>query len=252
MENKLLITLGNTESNELFCDIEKVHHLFVSGQSGSGKSIFLHKAIKTLITQHDAKDLQIALIDSKQTEFCSYEGNTRIVGEKPIYDVEEVLEFLNRLINEMNNRFEIIKESGCITFNRYNERNKDNKLNNIIVIIDEYADLVYNSKKLCGKYIEELTCKGHGAGIHFIISTQCPRHDIIPPVIKANMIGRLAFKVADKEDSKFILSEEGAENLAGRGEFLYQDLNNVKPVRGQVYYDKETYQFISGKWKEFV
>ena len=96
MENKLLITLGNTENGELVCDIEKVHHLFVSGQSGSGKSIFLHKAIKTVITQHDAKDLQIALIDPKHTEFCNYEGNVRIVGEKPIYDVEEALEFFNR------------------------------------------------------------------------------------------------------------------------------------------------------------
>lgn len=252
MENKLLIALENTENNEFFCDIEKVHHLFVSGQSGSGKSIFLHKVIKTLITQYTSKDVKIVLIDPKQTEFCTYEGNPRIVGGKPLYRAEDVCEFLNGLIVEMNNRFKIISESGYINLNRYNENNIGNQLDRIVVIIDEYADLVYDTKKFCTKLMEELTSKGHGAGIHFIVSTQCPRHDIISSVIKANMIGRLSFKVADKVDSKFVLSKTGSENLAGCGEFLYSDLNTVEPVKGKVSYDEETYQFIAGKWKEYV
>ena len=252
MKNKLLIPLGNVGESDYFCELEKVHHLLVSGCSGSGKSIFLHQAFRNLMTKYTGKDVQIVLIDSKHTEFYTYEGNSRIVGGKPIYEPKEVEKFLAELLDEMNKRFQLFNEASCLNFERYNESHEDNRLARIVVIIDEYADVVYETKKASTKHIEELTCKGHGAGIHFIIATQCPRQDVISPIIKANMIGRIAFKVADAQDSRFILDKKGAENLAGRGEFLYADLNTIEPIKGQVPYDKEAYQFISGKWKEFI
>ena len=249
MENKLFISWGNNWEKSYSCLLDSVHHLLVGGATGSGKSIFLHSVFRNLTLEYTSDELKIALIDPKSTEFCIYEGNTRIVGEKPIYGGKQAVQYLAELVEEKTKRYRLIREGNCRDINEYNENIPDKKLPKIIVIIDEYADVVYADKKHSTDYLRQLVTQGHGVGIYMIVATQCPRQDIIHSSIKANMLGRIAFPVADMASSRFILGERGAEKLT-RGEFIFKNLTTEETLKDQVSFDVDLRRFMSGHWKD--
>ena len=192
-KKELNIPLGINENGEQeFLDLNKARHVLVAGKTGSGKSTFLHKAIKHLIENYSKEDVRLFLIDLKQTAFLRYKNNV-------IYDLEQSKGILNDLVNKINAKVE--KEEIPT-----------------IIIVDECCDLLLDYKTL--SLLKTIAAKGRAINAHLILSTQMFAPDVLVPELKANLQTRVCFPVADIDDSFLIIHEEGAEKL-NVGEFLY-------------------------------
>ena len=201
-KNKQLnIPLGVNENGEQeFLDLNKARHVLVAGKTGSGKSTFLHKAIKHLTKNYSKDEVRLFLIDLKQTEFLRYKDYV-------IYDLEQAKSVLNDLVNKIN--AEVEKEEIPT-----------------IIIVDECCDLLLDYKTLF--LLKRIAAKGRAVNAHLILSTQMFAPDVLVPELKANLQTRVCFPVADIDDSCLIVHEEGAEKLK-TGEFLYKS-----PISPQV------------------
>lgn len=247
----LPIALGSTISNEVYiADLAKMPHLLVAGATGQGKSVGLNAIITSLLYCKTPSQLKFVMIDPKQVEFSLYNKLKNhylavipedIDSEEPVItDMQKVEATLNSLCIEMDNRYTLLKNAHARNIEEYNAKIKDGKLNPaeghkflpyIVVVVDEFGDLIMVSGKNVEMPIARLAQKARAVGMHVIIATQRPSTNVITGIIKANFPARISFKVSSGVDSKTILDTPGAQHLIGRGDMLI--FNNSEMVRVQ-------------------
>ncbi|MCH5239533.1 MAG: DNA translocase FtsK [Muribaculaceae bacterium] len=241
---KLPIALGSTISNEVYmADLAKMPHLLVAGATGQGKSVGLNAIITSLLYSKRPDELKFVMIDPKMVEFSLYakiEGHylAKIpdAEDAVITDMDKVVATLNSLCIEMDNRYQLMKEAATKNIIEYNDKIKEKKLNPneghkfmpyIVVIVDEFSDLIMTAGKEVEIPIARLAQKARAVGMHVIVATQRPSTNVITGIIKANFPARIAFKVSSGIDSKTILDTTGAQQLIGRGDML---VSNSAPM----------------------
>ena len=246
---ELPCAVGKTITNEVFMfDLAKIPHLLVAGATGQGKSVGLNAILTSLLYKKHPAELKIVLIDPKKVEFSIYGpiANHFLAkvpdedAEPIITDVTKVVRTLNSLCKEMDTRYDLLKAAGARNIKEYNKKFTSRQLNPenghrympyIVVVIDEFGDLIMTAGKEIELPIARIAQLARAVGIHMIIATQRPTTTIITGNIKANVPGRIAFKVSAMIDSKTILDRPGANQLIGRGDMLF--LNGAEPVRVQ-------------------
>ena len=248
---ELPMALGKTITNEVFiADLTKMPHLLVAGATGQGKSVGLNVIITSLLYKKHPAELKLVMIDPKKVEFSLYapivnhflaqvEGNEDV--EEPIItDVNKVIQTLKSLCIEMDQRYDLLKKAHARNVKEYNEKFRERQLNPnnghrympyIVVVIDEYGDLIMTAGKEIDLPIARIAQLARAVGIHMIIATQRPTANIITGTIKANFPARMAFKVTTGVDSKTILDRTGANQLVGKGDMLL--MTGSEPVRIQ-------------------
>ena len=246
---ELPCAIGKTITNEVFMfDLAKIPHLLVAGATGQGKSVGLNAILTSLLYKKHPAELKIVLIDPKKVEFSIYGpiANHFLAkvpdedAEPIITDVTKVVRTLNSLCKEMDTRYDLLKTAGARNIKEYNKKFTSRQLNPenghrympyIVVVIDEFGDLIMTAGKEIELPIARIAQLARAVGIHMIIATQRPTTTIITGNIKANFPGRIAFKVSAMIDAKTILDRPGANQLIGRGDMLF--LNGAEPVRVQ-------------------
>lgn len=241
--------LGKTITNEVFMfDLAKAPHLLVAGATGQGKSVGLNAIITSLLYKKHPAELKIVLVDPKKVEFSIYSTiEKHFLAKVPddeadpiITDVTKVVHTLSSLCKEMDTRYDLLKAAQARNIKEYNKKFIDRQLNPenghkympyIVVVIDEFGDLIMTAGKEVEMPIARIAQLARAVGIHMIIATQRPTTNIITGTIKANFPSRIAFKVSAMIDSRTILDRPGAQQLVGRGDMLY--LNGGEPVRVQ-------------------
>ena len=247
-EMELPIAFGKTISNETFvADLTKMPHLLMAGATGQGKSVGINVVLSSLLYKKHPAEVKFVLVDPKKVELSIFETIERhFLAKLPdseeaiITDNKKVLNTLNSLCIEMDNRYELLKNAQVRNIKEYNAKFKARQLNPneghrflpyIVLVVDEFADLIMTAGKEVELPIARLAQLARAIGIHLIIATQRPSTNVITGIIKANFPTRVAFKVSSKIDSKIILDGSGAEQLIGRGDMLYSQGN--EPVRIQ-------------------
>lgn len=240
----LPIALGKTISDEVFiADLAKMPHLLIAGATGQGKSVGINTIIMSLLYKKHPSQLKLILIDPKKVELSLYNKiSAHYLGYLPeeeeaiVTDVTKVVQTLYSLTVEMDERYNLLKKASVRNINEYNKKFVARKLNPekghrfmpfIVLIIDEFADLIMTAGKEVELPIGRLAQLARAVGIHLIIATQRPSVNIITGIIKANFPARLAFKVTSKIDSRTILDGGGAEQLIGRGDMLLSSGGNL-------------------------
>jgi S-DNA-T family DNA segregation ATPase FtsK/SpoIIIE len=233
----LPIAIGKKIDNENFIvDLASMPHLLMAGATGQGKSVGLNAILVSLLYKKHPSQLKFVLVDPKKVELSIYKMIERhflakLPGEEDaiITDTKKVVHTLNALCIEMDNRYDLLKEAGCRNIKEYNEKFASRKLNPnkghqylpfIVLVVDEFADLIMTAGKEVEIPITRLAQLARAIGIHLIIATQRPSVNIITGTIKANFPARIAFKVSSKIDSRTILDSGGAEQLIGKGDML--------------------------------
>lgn len=233
----LPIALGKTIANEVFvADLAKMPHLLIAGATGQGKSVGINAVLMSLLYKKHPSQVKLVLIDPKKVELFPYSYiDNHFLGylpneEEPIVtETKKVIYTLNSLCIEMDDRYDLLKKARARNIKEYNEKFTKRKLNPlnghkflpfIILVIDEFADLIMTAGKEVELPIARLAQLARAVGIHLIIATQRPSVNIITGVIKANFPARIAFKVTSKIDSRTILDQGGADQLIGRGDML--------------------------------
>ncbi len=212
-------------------DLTSMPHLLVAGTTGAGKSVCLNTLIISLMYQNNPDDLRMIMVDPKQVELTAYD-KTPYLLTPVITDVKKTVNSLKWCINEMEKRYEVLRESGNKNIQTYNQSHEVH-MPYIVLIIDELADLMVSAGKEIETSVIRLAQKSRAVGIHLILATQRPSVNVITGLIKANMPSRIAFKVASSTDSRTILDGVGAEKLIGRGDMLFLNPEMPKPVRLQ-------------------
>ena len=246
---ELPCAMGKTITNEVFMfDLAKAPHLLVAGATGQGKSVGLNAILTSLLYKKHPAELKIVLVDPKMVEFSIYRTiDKHFLAALPeeadtpiITDTSKVIRTLQSLCVEMDARYELLMKAGERNIKDYNKKFIERKLNPenghkfmpyIVVVIDEYGDLIMTAGKEIELPIARIAQKARAVGIHMIIATQRPTTNIITGTIKANFPARIAFKVSQGIDSKTILDRMGAQQLIGRGDMLY--LHGNDPIRVQ-------------------
>ena len=247
---ELPVALGRTITNEVFMfDLAKMPHLLVAGATGQGKSVGLNCVITSLLYKKHPAELKLVMVDPKMVEFSIYSPIIKhFLAKMPdvddadaiITDTTKVIHTLKSLCIEMDNRYELLKNANVRSVIEYNNLFKDRKLNPekghrylpyIVVVIDEFGDLIMTAGKDIEMPIARIAQKARAVGMHMIIATQRPTTNIITGTIKANFPARMAFRVSSMIDSRTILDRPGANQLIGRGDLLF--LSSSDPVRVQ-------------------
>ena len=221
-KDHLMVAFGKDISGDVLqTSIKDFPHLLVAGTTGSGKSIFMHSLIMTLIMRNTPEELRLIIIDPKRVEMGKYRDMPHLLCPT-ITDYDKAKVALDKLVAEMENRYTLFEEAGVSDVSQYNDFAKEegrDKLPIIVVVVDEYADLVEGCKDIAVPVVR-VAQKARAAGIHLIISTQRPSVNVITGIIKANLPTRVALSVASTVDSMTILGEGGAEKLLGYGDML--------------------------------
>jgi S-DNA-T family DNA segregation ATPase FtsK/SpoIIIE len=240
----LPIALGKTISNETFVvDLAKMPHMLMAGATGQGKSVGLNAVLTSLIYKKHPAEVKFVLVDPKKVELTLYNKIERhYLAKLPdseeaiITDNNKVINTLNSLCIEMDNRYEMLKNAACRNIAEYNAKFKARKLNPndghaflpyIVLVVDEFADLIMTAGKEVETPIARLAQLARAIGIHLIIATQRPSVNVITGIIKANFPARIAFRVTSKIDSRTILDGSGADQLIGRGDMLFTQGNDM-------------------------
>jgi len=243
-EMELPIAFGKTISNETFTvDLVKMPHLLMAGATGQGKSVGLNVILTSLLYKKHPSEVKFILVDPKKVELNIYNKIERHYlaklpnsEESIITDNKKVIHTLNSLCIEMDNRYELLKNAMCRNIREYNQKYKSRKLNPdnghrflpyIVLVVDEFADLIMSAGKEVETPIARLAQLARAIGIHLIIATQRPSVNVITGIIKANFPARIAFRVTSKIDSRTILDVSGADQLIGRGDMLYTQGNEL-------------------------
>jgi S-DNA-T family DNA segregation ATPase FtsK/SpoIIIE len=245
----LPVALGKTITNEVFIfDLTKMPHLLVAGATGQGKSVGLNAIITSLLYKKHPAEMKLVLIDPKMVEFNIYSAIERhYLAKLPdeekaiITDVTNVTQTLNSLTKEMDDRYELLMRAHVRTIKEYNEKFVKRRLNPnkghrympyIVVVIDEFGDLIMTAGKEIEMPIARIAQKARAVGIHMVIATQRPTTNIITGTIKANFPARMAFRVTSQIDSRTILDMNGANQLTGRGDLLFSQGSNLIRIQG--------------------
>jgi len=247
-EMELPIALGKTISNETFVvDLAKMPHLLMAGATGQGKSVGLNAVLTSLLYKKHPAEVKFVLVDPKKVELTLFNKIERhYLAKLPdtedaiITDNAKVVMTLNSLCVEMDNRYSLLKDAMVRNIKEYNEKFKSRRLNPenghrflpyIVLVVDEFADLIMTAGKEVEVPIARLAQLARAIGIHLIIATQRPSVNVITGLIKANFPARIAFRVTSKIDSRTILDTQGADQLIGRGDLLYSNGNDVVRVQ---------------------
>lgn len=247
-EMELPIAIGKTISNETFVvDLAKMPHMLMAGATGQGKSVGLNAVLTSLLYKKHPAEVKFVLVDPKKVELNIYNKIERhYLAKLPdaedaiITDNTKVINTLNSLCIEMDNRYELLKNAMCRNIKEYNAKFKTRKLNPddghaflpyIVLVVDEFADLIMTAGKEVETPIARLAQLARAIGIHLIIATQRPSVNVITGIIKANFPARIAFRVTSKIDSRTILDSGGADQLIGRGDMLYTQGNDLTRIQ---------------------
>jgi S-DNA-T family DNA segregation ATPase FtsK/SpoIIIE len=245
---ELPIALGKTISNETFVvDLATMPHLLMAGATGQGKSVGLNAVLTSLLYKKHPAEVKFILVDPKKVELTLFNKIERHylaklpdVEEAIITDTTKVVHTLNSLCIEMDNRYDLLKAAMVRNIKEYNVKFKQRKLNPndghhflpyIILVIDEFADLIMTAGKEVETPIARLAQLARAIGIHLIVATQRPSVNVITGIIKANFPARIAFRVTSKIDSRTILDSGGADQLIGRGDLLYTAGNEINRIQ---------------------
>lgn len=239
----IMVTLGkNLMGRAIVADLTKMPHLLVAGSTGSGKSVCINSVICSILMNYDPREVEMVLVDPKKVEFTAY-ADIPHLKYKVITDPKLASGALQKIVAEMDSRYETFSKKGVKKITEYNELiEKENKkhpesqlqkMPYIVVIIDELADLMLVASKEVEASIMRITQLARAAGIHLIVATQRPSTNVITGVIKANIPSRICFAVASQIDSRTALDMAGAEKLLGRGDMLYIPMGENTPERIQ-------------------
>ncbi len=237
--NPLSFILGKDINGDVqFCNLDKMPHMLVAGSTGSGKSVCLNTMLLSLICKSGPEDLRIILIDPKMVEFSLYEKLPHLLTPKILTSKEQALEALNWAIKEMDRRYLLLQKYRVVNIKDYNNlpdvKNKlIEKLPFILIVVDEFGDLMIDSRRDLEDKIMKITQKARAAGIHLVIATQRPSVDVITGTIKANLPSRISFALTNYADSKTVLDQGGAEKLLGKGDMLFKPNGLPEPKRVQ-------------------
>lgn len=239
--SSLTFALGKNVEGEVVCpDITKMPHLLVAGTTGSGKSICLSALLISLLYKYGPEELRLILVDPKQVEFISYDKLPHLMINEIIYDVDKAIKALNWAIKEMERRYTLFKdmtEKGTATKNldEYNNhlQEGEEKLPKVVIILDEFGDLMLQAKKDIEGRIIKLVQKARAAGIHLVLATQRPSVDCITGLIKSNLPTRIGFKVNSFDDARTIFDIGGAEKLLGKGDLYFRSAESPELARIQ-------------------
>jgi S-DNA-T family DNA segregation ATPase FtsK/SpoIIIE len=243
-EMELPVVLGKTISNENFVvDLAKMPHLLMAGATGQGKSVGLNAILVSLLYKKHPAEIKFVLVDPKKVELTLFNKIERHFlaklpneGDAIITDVQKVVRTLASLCIEMDQRYDLLKTAGCRNIKEYNGKFVQRRLNPenghrylpyIVLVVDEFADLIMTAGREVETPIARLAQLARAIGIHLIIATQRPSVNIITGTIKANFPARIAFRVTSRIDSRTILDSGGAEQLIGRGDMLYSTGNDL-------------------------
>ena len=247
-EMELPIAFGKTISNETFVvDLAKMPHLLMAGATGQGKSVGLNAVLTSLLYKKHPAEVKFVLVDPKKVELTLFNKIERhYLAKLPdseeaiITDNTKVINTLNSLCIEMDNRYEMLKNAFCRNIKEYNDKFKARKLNPndghqylpyIVLVVDEFADLIMTAGKEVETPIARLAQLARAIGIHLIVATQRPSVNVITGIIKANFPARIAFRVTSKIDSRTILDSSGADQLIGRGDMLFTQGNELTRIQ---------------------
>ena len=253
---RLPVAIGRTITNEVFMfDLAKTPHLLVAGATGQGKSVAINAILTSLLYKKHPAELKFVLVDPKMVEFTPYKALMRHylaampdVEEKDIIitDCDKVINTLNSLVIEMENRYKLLMDAGVRNLEDYNDKFVKRRLNPeklvadslhhqflpyIVIVIDEYGDFIMQAGKQVETPIARITQKARAVGMHMILATQRPSVNIVTGVIKANIPTRIALRTQSVIDSRTVLDTKGAEQLIGRGDMLYSANGNVTRIQ---------------------
>ena len=258
---RLPVALGRTITNEVFCfDLAKTPHLIVAGATGQGKSVGLNAIITSLLYKKHPSELKFVLVDPKMVEFSVYKPLLKhFMAAMPdqedrdiiITDSQKVINSLNSLVIEMEDRYSLLADAGVRNLEDYNDKFIHRRLNPekdvenlvthkilhhhympyIVIIIDEYGDFIMQSGKEVERPIQRLTQKARAVGMHMILATQRPDVKVVTGIIKANVPTRIAFRTQSVVDSRTVLDTKGAEHLIGKGDLLYSGGGNISRIQ---------------------
>ena len=231
-------------------DISKAPHMLIAGTTGSGKTIFLYSIIVSLLKKYPLEDIEFLIVDPKQTDFVFFEDLPNLYGGHVVIDAEEALELIRR-INDVDKEERMTKIRSCRSrdIDSYNEKNPENRMKRLVIIVDEYADLIQTAemqgnRKEFEKFLSMLAQKVRSLGIHMIIATQRPSANIVTGVLKANIPYRISFRLPSHTDSQTILDMSGAENLLGKGDMLLVTDSDTIRMQGLFISEAELENFI--------
>ena len=245
---ELPIGIGKTISNEPFVfDLAKMPHILMAGATGQGKSVGLNALITSLLYSKRPEELKLIMVDPKMLEFSIYEDLEKHFMAMPndaekaiITDLSKVVPTLNSLCVEMDQRYEQLAKARVRNIKDYNEQVREGKLSRrdgfdflpyIVLIVDEWSDLIMTAGREAEQPIARLAQKARAAGIHIVLATQRPSTDVVTGLIKANFPARIAFRVASGIDSSTILNNPSAHNLIGRGDMLFFQGNELVRIQ---------------------
>jgi len=251
--SKLTIGLGKDISGSpIMADLSKMPHLLVAGTTGSGKSVAINSMILSLIYKSGPEHVRMIMIDPKMLELGIYDGIPHLLTPV-VTDMNLAANALMWSVKEMERRYKLLAKYSVRNIDGYNAKIQNDKLTEdeylpqIVIVVDEFADLFFVVGKRIEELIARLAQKARAAGIHLILATQRPSVDVITGLIKANIPSRIAFQVSSKTDSRVILDQAGAENLIGNGDMLYLESGKMIPERihGAFVSDKEVKDVIN-------
>lgn len=218
-KSALTLTLGkDITGRPVFGDLDDMPHLLIAGTTGSGKTVCVNTCILSLLFRESPNDLKFLMIDPKMVELMPFNGLPHLLCPV-VTDAKKAAVALNWVVSEMESRYVLLSGAGVRNIEAYNE--KQEKIPYIIVVVDEFADLMSVARDQIENAITRLAQLSRAVGIHLILATQRPSVDVITGVIKANLPARVSFKVASKVDSRTVLDSNGAESLLGKGDMLF-------------------------------
>ncbi|MFM8320435.1 MAG: DNA translocase FtsK 4TM domain-containing protein [Chloroflexota bacterium] len=250
LKSPLRFALGlNVSGNAVAADLAGMPHLLIAGATGSGKSVCVNALISCLLLNNTPDDLRLVMVDPKRVELTGYNGIPHLLAPV-VVDLEKVTTVLQWVTREMDMRYRKLAEVGCRNISEYNRKVQargERKMPQIVLIVDELADLMMLAPEETERSITRLAQLARATGIHVVIATQRPSVDVVTGLIKANFPARIAFAVASGVDSRVILDQPGAERLLGRGDMLFQAPDAPAPARLQGVYvsDSEINRLVS-------
>jgi S-DNA-T family DNA segregation ATPase FtsK/SpoIIIE len=221
--------------NAVAADLASMPHLLIAGATGSGKSVCVNAIISCLLLNNTPDDLRLIMVDPKRVELTGYNGIPHLLAPV-IVEMERVVGVLQWILREMDTRYHKLAQAGTRNIAEYNAKaplRNEKKLPQLIVFIDELADLMMLAPDETERSLTRLAQLARATGIHLVLATQRPSVDVVTGVIKANFPARIAFAVASGTDSRVILDQPGAERLLGRGDMLFQAPDSPAPLRMQ-------------------
>ena len=234
---KIPLTIGKDIYGKPFViDLHKLPHLLVAGTTGSGKSVLLNTVIVSLLLRFTPDELKFILVDPKMLEFSLYSGIPNLITDV-ITSPKGAIDVLRWAVEEMISRYQTMKKNQAKNLDDFIEKTGE-KMPRIIVVIDEFADLMVSSARKVEEYVMRLSQMARAAGIHLILTTQRPSADVVTGIIKSNLPARIALRVSDKINSRVILDTNGAETLLGQGDFLFS-MPGLTPQRGHAAYTSD-------------